>query len=222
MKTARLRPRTAMAYMMIMIFSLSGCATDAQRTRTEGAAAGVVLGGVAGRVIGGNRDGAVVGAVTGGLAGLVIGDQVATKKERYATQEDMLRASAERATTLARASQQRNAQLARDIAALDQSVKQLRSAKMSAASKRTAALANQKTQQALLVSVDGNLRQLREETARQAEVLKAVGTPGQAVATRPTAGVELVSASMRNLDQQTRLLEQAKRNLQAIDERRAY
>ncbi len=209
--------------MAVIVSSLAGCATDAQRTRTEGAAAGVVLGGVAGRAIGGNRDGAIVGAVTGGVAGLLIGDQVAAKKEQFAAQEDRLRASADRAAALAGVSRERNARLTREIAALDQSVQRLRSAKMSAQSKRTLAAENQKKQQALLAAVDDNLRQLREEKSRQAAVLRASTSPGQnGAAQQRTAGVQLVSAGMSSLDQQTQAMEQAKRDLQRIDQRRAY
>ncbi|MES2349187.1 MAG: glycine zipper 2TM domain-containing protein [Pseudomonadota bacterium] len=203
---------------------LSACATDAQRTQTEGAAAGAVIGAVAGRALGGNRDGAVAGALLGGLVGAVIGDKTADKKARYAAQEDELRASAERATALARASRERNEQLMQDTAALEKSVQRLRTATLSAESKLVLARENQKKQDAMLASVEGQLRQLREETARQSALIKAAETPGKPNgAPQPASeGIRLVSASIRDMDQQTRALELAKLNLQQIDQRRSY
>ena len=218
------KSRIAIAATVATAMLLSACATDAQRTQTEGAAAGAVIGAVAGRALGGNRDGAVAGALLGGLVGAVIGDKTADKKARYAAQEDELRASAERATALARASRERNEQLMQDTAALETSVRRLRTAKLSAESKQALAKENQKKQDAMLASVDGQLRQLREETARQAALIKAAETTGKQNGTpQPSSeGIRLVSASIRDMDQQTRALELAKLNLQQIDQRRSY
>ena len=224
MKIAKPQSRTAMACCIATMLLASGCETDAQRARAEGAAAGAVLGGVTGKVIGGDKHDAIAGAVLGGLAGAVIGDRVAGKKAHYAAREDELLASAERATMLARASEERNEQLTRDIAALDRSVQRLRSARMSAEAKRALALENRRKQQDLLADVDGQLRQLREESSRQSALIRANGTPpgSGTTAQPPSEGIRLVAASMRSVDQQTRALELAKLNLQKIDQRRAY
>jgi hypothetical protein len=48
-------------------------------TEVEKTAAGAVLGGIAGRVIGGNTKGTIIGAVVGGAAGAVIADQTANR-----------------------------------------------------------------------------------------------------------------------------------------------
>ncbi len=203
---------------------LSACATDAQRTRTEGATMGATIGAVAGQLLGGNREGALAGAVLGGVIGGIFGDQTADKKARYAAQEDELRASADRASTLAQVSRDRNEQLDRDIAALEQSVQQLRTAKLSAESKRALAEASRKQHDGLMTSIDEQLRALREEISRQQALAKAATLPPKPDGTsQPVSeGIRLVSAGMRDLDQQTRALEIAKLNLQKIDRRRAY
>jgi hypothetical protein len=204
---------------------LGACANDAQRTRTEGAAAGAALGAVAGHVLGGNKDSTVAGAVIGGVIGAWIGNRTADKKAQYAAREAELRSSAERATALARSSSEQNEQLQRDIAALDESVQQLRTAKVSAESRQAEALAQQQKLGTLLASVDQQLHQLREEHARQAALVKAEATQTRGVAAAPppsSEGVRLVSASMRDLEQQARTLELAKLQLQQIDRRRAY
>jgi len=48
-------------------------------TEVEKTAAGVVIGGVAGRIIGGNTKGTIIGAVVGGAAGAVVADQTANR-----------------------------------------------------------------------------------------------------------------------------------------------
>lgn len=217
------RAIAATLVLLMMSAALPGCATDGQLTRTQGAAAGLVVGGVAGKAIGGNRKDTAVGMATGTVVGLLVGDHVAAEKERYVAQEEELRASAERATALARESQQLNQHLAREIASLNRSVQQLRSAKLSAESGRAMTLKNRERQQSLLASVDVQLRQLREETWRQAALLsaRAPARTGGASAP-PSRNVQLVSTGIRQMDQQTRALEQAKATLLAIDQRRAY
>jgi hypothetical protein len=88
---------------------LSGCATtgatpdssstsdDANYTKAQGAAVGIgvgaVLGGVLGKIIGGNNGilvGAGVGALLGGAGGYALGSSVASRKQKYANEEDRL------------------------------------------------------------------------------------------------------------------------------------
>lgn len=83
---------------------LAGCTNikdDGTRTRTEGALAGSILGGVAGAVIGHQSgrgmEGALIGAAAGGLGGLAFGDHVARKKAGYASEEQWLDACISRA-----------------------------------------------------------------------------------------------------------------------------
>jgi len=57
-----------MVWLVLTLFfsaQLSGCATDAQRTRTEGATAGAIGGAILGKLLGGDRKSAEVGAALG-------------------------------------------------------------------------------------------------------------------------------------------------------------
>jgi len=204
---------------------LCACANDAQRTRTEGVAAGVAAGAVAGQALGGKRDSTLAGALIGGIIGGMIGNSVAQKKAQYAKTEDALLVSAENASAVARASREQNDQLASEIAALDESVQQLRSEKMTAESRRTLALANQQRLTTLLAGVDQNLQQIRgsiaQQTAlmQQAEAMRAKQAQSTA---EPSEGIQRVSASVRDLQQQERSLELARLQLQEIDRRRAF
>lgn len=118
---------------ILLIFSLAGCATDQQRTKTQGSAFGAGVGAVAGGALGalvgaltGNAEnigrfaaiGAGVGLLAGGVAGYNWGENVARKKAEYANAEDYLDASIAdaRATTEAAASE--NAVLRDDIASV--------------------------------------------------------------------------------------------------------
>ncbi|MFP4154883.1 MAG: glycine zipper domain-containing protein [Halothiobacillaceae bacterium] len=86
MKTPRyLLPLVATTLMV------SGCATmdDGDRTRAEGSAAGAVLGGLIGYAIGDSR-GAAIGAALGAGAGFAVGNEIAKRKEAYATTEAFL------------------------------------------------------------------------------------------------------------------------------------
>src|SRR5882762_6551911 len=87
--------------MLLSSVLLSGCATDAQKTRTQGAGAGAVLGSLIGLAVTHDARGALIGAAAGGAGGLLVGDQVARKKGQYARREDVLRGSAARAQQLA-------------------------------------------------------------------------------------------------------------------------
>lgn len=202
---------------------LAACATDADRARMEGVGAGALGGALLGAALGGNREGAAVGALLGGVIGAAVGDSVVNKKEQYAKAEDDLRTSAARARALAKASRENNEQLARDIAALDLSVKRLRNEKMSADSRRAALASNQERYNTTLASIDQQLQQMRVEIATQATVVKTEqARPKPAGTVTDSEGLRLVSASVRELQQQERSLELARLQLQQIDRRRAY
>jgi len=100
MKTSALRLASSITAAAL----LSSCANiedDGTRTRTEGALAGSIIGGLAGAVIGHQSgrgfEGALIGATAGGLTGLAVGDHVARKKARYASEEEWLDACISRA-----------------------------------------------------------------------------------------------------------------------------
>lgn len=66
------------AGLILCFIAALGCTTT-----QKGAATGATLGGVAGAIIGHQKDktaeGAAIGAVAGGLGGALIGEQIATK-----------------------------------------------------------------------------------------------------------------------------------------------
>jgi predicted RNase H-like nuclease (RuvC/YqgF family) len=223
MSLIRLQIRGTAVCALIVSLLLGACATDAQRTRGEAAAVGAAAGAAVFAMAGHNRDSAIVGGVIGGIVGAVVGDRKVETKARYAQREDELRASAERATAVANASREQNAQLMRDIAALDQSVQSLRTASASAEHKQAQAAANQKKLRQLLASVDQQLHQMREEISRQSALAKAA-SDAQAKGGGGTSseGIQLVSTGVRDLTKQARTLELAKLQLQQIDRRRAY
>ena len=82
-------------YLMIPLLAASlltsGCASmdDQGRTRTEGTTAGAVIGGLIGYAVGDER-GAAIGAALGAGAGYAIGNEVAKRKQAYASTEDFL------------------------------------------------------------------------------------------------------------------------------------
>jgi uncharacterized small protein (DUF1192 family) len=125
---------------LILLFALTDCSTDQQRTRTEGTVIGgvfgAILGGVAGAGIAaatGNSDhigeyaaaGAAGGALLGSIAGYNWGTSVARKKEQYVRAEDYLNACINDAQKCAQAAQKENQFLRDQIAQLNQEVQRL-------------------------------------------------------------------------------------------------
>ncbi|MBB3192399.1 glycine zipper domain-containing protein [Halomonas cerina] len=72
----------------LMTFGCAGM-NDQERTRAEGTTAGAVIGSLLGYAIGEER-GAAVGAALGAGAGYAIGNEVAKRKQAYASTEDFL------------------------------------------------------------------------------------------------------------------------------------
>ena len=220
----RRRPFWAVALLVTMV--LGGCSTDAQRTRSEGTAIGAGIGATVGGALTRRRDGALAGAVIGGVIGLFAGDRVVKKKAGYARSEDALRASAERATALAQATRLRNDQLEREIAALDSSVRTLRTATRKAREQQMLAGQQSDELRRLQATVDTQLAQVRGEVARQAALIRAVQEDARARATAAARArsedLRRVQVSMTALQQEQRRLELARLQLQQIDRRRAY
>ncbi|WP_313913331.1 glycine zipper domain-containing protein [Tahibacter sp.] len=213
---------------MFSLFALllGACATDQQRTRSEGTAAGVVAGAALGRAITGNDRGTAIGAVIGGIFGAVAGNRIAEKKAAYAQREEQLRQSAQRTMALAESTRTQNEQLEHDIAELDRSVRELVGARLSAVSRQKAASANQQRSAALVETIEQQLAQMKNEVERQNQLIAAVQAQDKAQKNKaqaePSEGMRLVAASLRELGTQTRQLELARLQLQQIDERRAY
>ena len=216
--------RTALAIAVAL--SITACATDPQRTRTEGTLVGAGAGAAIGRAITGDDRGTVIGAAIGAVVGLVTGDRVAKKKAEYAKREEALRQSAQRAVALAQSTRAENDQLARDIASLEADVDQLRKVKASAATKKAQLEASEQKQSTLAAAADERLARVREEYSRQEAIVQAQvpAQPAQAEGQGQQAsdGFRLVQASMLELETEQRRLELAKEQLRLIDTRRAF
>ncbi|MCB1875872.1 MAG: glycine zipper 2TM domain-containing protein [Chromatiales bacterium] len=126
------------ALIVSIAVGLSGCASapssgsgsassDTTRTKQEGALFGAVLGGLLGAALGrDNRtQGALIGATVGAGVGYVAANEVAKRKERYASEEDMLNGEIASAQRLNATAGQYNASLQKDIHRLEQETRAL-------------------------------------------------------------------------------------------------
>lgn len=84
-----LKKQTLVVAMMSSLL-VTGCATnDGDRTRMEGAGLGALIGAVVGGIAG-DEKGAVLGALIGGGVGFIVGNEIAKRKQQYATTEEFL------------------------------------------------------------------------------------------------------------------------------------
>ncbi len=115
-----------MVAVAVVVAALSGCAaTDEQRTKAEGAGVGAVIGGLLGYAIDRER-GAVIGAALGAGAGYAVGNEIAKRKQAYATTEAFLDAEIARVEEFNSTAYAYNASVRQDIARLDREAEQLR------------------------------------------------------------------------------------------------
>ncbi len=97
---------------------LSGCfATggDSTRTQAEGAGFGALLGAGIGAALGGDAKSTAIGAAIGGLGGFVLGNEIAKRKQKYKTQEDLIAGESAHLATVLRDTQAVNKSLSADI-----------------------------------------------------------------------------------------------------------
>ena len=106
---------------------LPGCATmsDQTRTKAEGAGVGGVLGGLLGYAVGGGK-GAAIGAAVGAGAGFLVGNEIAKRKQAYASTEDFLDAEIANTQEYNKTAIAYNAQLSKDVAQLEKESTALR------------------------------------------------------------------------------------------------
>lgn len=111
-----------------VLLLLSACANlpDEQRTQTEGAGAGALLGGLLGYAIDRER-GAAVGALIGAGAGFMVGNEIAKRKQNYASTEDLLEGEALRVAEFNDTARAHNERTRADIARLEREADSLRS-----------------------------------------------------------------------------------------------
>lgn len=213
--------RVGVATMAMLLGLSCGCANDQQRTRAEGAGVGAVVGGLLGAAVGG-RDGAALGAVVGAAGGAVYGDQQAKKKQELADREDALKLAAAQAQQATREARAANESLQREITALEDSIKRLKVQNMDAGRRAALAKATQRRMQQAVARVDGQLVSVRDEIARQQQVLQKDSEVARQATPEPPASLRLVRAGVDDLRSQERALEQVKAQLAILDASRAY
>ena len=120
-----------MAQVLVVVFLvvalLPGCATmsDQNRTKAEGTGVGAVLGGLLGYAVGGGR-GAAIGAAAGAGLGFLVGNEIAKRKQAYASTEEFLDAEIANTQEYNKTAIAYNAQLSKDVATLEKQSKTLR------------------------------------------------------------------------------------------------
>lgn len=208
--------------LVVLFFALTACATDQQRTRTEGTAAGALGGAAIGALIGG-KNAAGIGALAGGAIGLLAGDTVARKKAAYAKREAALRSSADHAEQLAQRQRQQNQTTAAQIVALQQDIDRLKVEQLSVTARNSRVTNDQIRLADLMKDVDDHLVQVRAEIVQQQTLLadeqrKAAQSHDNTL----QPGMQLVAAGVRDLQSSERGLEMAKAQLQLLDSKRQY
>lgn len=100
---------------LFSVAMLSGCADDQQATRASGAGLGAALGCGIGALITGDASGCAIGALAGGTGGFLVGNEVADRKQQYASMEDLLDGEIAKTEETNRALVRRNRQLRDDL-----------------------------------------------------------------------------------------------------------
>ena len=166
------------AITALLVASLSGCATtDEQRTRTEGAAFGALIGGLLGYGLD-RESGAAIGALIGAGAGLAVGNEIAKRKRAYASTEDFLNGEIARVDEFNRTTEAYNGRLRQEIVRLDREAEQLR-AQYSAGAVRRDHLHAKRAELQQQIATSRDLEQaLEAELEIQMAILKDEG-PGR-------------------------------------------
>jgi hypothetical protein len=131
-----------MSYLvLISTIGLSGCMDemmkdDASVTKAQGAGGGALLGAALGGLIGGDAQSALIGAAIGGGLGYVVGNEVAKRKQAYASQEDLIAGETQRTVALLNEVKSVNSTLQKDIANYKKEIKKLNKQVAKDASKR--------------------------------------------------------------------------------------
>lgn len=122
-----MRLMKACLILVIVVSLLPGCATmsDSTRTKAEGAGVGAAVGAGLGYLMGGGR-GAAIGAAAGAGVGFLVGNEIAKRKQSYASTEDFLNAEISNTEEYNRTAVAHNQKLSRDIAVLEKESQNLR------------------------------------------------------------------------------------------------
>jgi hypothetical protein len=167
--------------LTLSLSGLTGCATiknDGERTQAEGAAvgaaAGALLGGIFGAVTNDTKGaiaGATIGAIAGGAAGYVYGTHVASEKEKYANKEDWLNACIASAEKVNQDTMKYNAQLAKDLQALEAETARLKAAYLAKNAEKSAMDYEKKKIEIKLAEAREKLKRAKFELKNQEKVL---------------------------------------------------
>ncbi|MCW8906138.1 MAG: glycine zipper domain-containing protein [Sedimenticola sp.] len=118
--------------------------SDTDRTKTEGAVFGAVLGGLLGLAAGGDKEDLALGAALGAGVGYLVGNEVAKRKQAYATNEEFLDAEIARTAEFNKTAKAYNERLQAEIVALDKETDSLRAMYQSGQATRNQLLAKKK------------------------------------------------------------------------------
>lgn len=201
----------------------SGCAqkmSDGQRTRAEGTGAGAAGGAVIGHVLAGPR-GAVIGATVGAAIGYAVGDNVAKDKEQRAQSEDALNKVIAEAKASTSEFQQINADLSKQIVALEDRRTKLKTTKMTQRARQSAMREQNKQAVALLARTEEETKRLDSLVAQHRRAVDEARRSQQTA----SSSRSLVPVAYRQVDglaAEREALEKAKQQLELIDPRRIY
>lgn len=148
----------SLTLVFLVLFGLSGCleqitkpgeqSDDAQRTKTEGMFAGAAVGFLAGMLTADGDDKlkhGLIGAAIGAGAGYVVGNEIAKRKQKYKSREELIAQESAHTATLLKEARAINADLRADINAYRTQSKTLK-AKVAQGKADKRALAEQKNQ----------------------------------------------------------------------------
>ncbi|MEE3423736.1 MAG: YMGG-like glycine zipper-containing protein [Succinimonas sp.] len=204
----------------------SGCTNirdDSTRTKTEGtltgAAGGAAVGALLGNIIGGNTKGTLVGAAigagVGSLAGFFVGKHVADKKAEYAKREDWLDDCIAHARQVSEESRNQNAQLKKEISALDSESKKLRTAYKKKQVEKSQLAKEQRDIKKLQEQNLENIKALEEEVKKQQVVARDARDNGN------KREAELLDKEIKKLNAQIKEMKAYNSQLASISSRLA-
>lgn len=168
--------KTIASVLILTALILTGCQSDGDTTRAQGAGFGALLGAGIGAVIGNQtgdaESGALIGAALGGLAGFAYGDHVAGKKKEYASQEDYLNACIAEAKVQYKRVKGYNDTVRFEIAAIDKELQSIEGSASLTAADQDRLTKLRSTLSDRLVKAEEHMAAVSDEIAIQREVLK--------------------------------------------------
>ena len=191
-----------------------GGMSDSTRTKTEGAAIGALLGGIIGAVTGDGK-GAAIGALVGAGVGYVVGNEVAKRKQQYASTEAFLDAEIERTAEFNQTARKQHENTRREIASLDRETLRLQQRYRAGSASKAQLAAKQSELEAKLAKNREFESVLQKEYEINSEIL------AQESQSRPARDPYLAQLQRENADlqKQIELLRQDSTQLAQINER---